>query len=85
MSGGTHAQQTIEHLGHRRNDGRASGTSRGCANTQKRAILEECTCVEKRADPAQCTVATQRTGSLAVPIVMHMVFNAVNVALAVWG
>lgn len=30
-------------------------------------------------------VATQRTGSLAVPIVMHMVFNAVNVALAVWG
>jgi membrane protease YdiL (CAAX protease family) len=30
-------------------------------------------------------VAMQRTGSLAVPIVMHMVFNAVNVALAVWG
>jgi membrane protease YdiL (CAAX protease family) len=30
-------------------------------------------------------VAVQRTGSLAVPIVMHMVFNAANVALAVWG
>lgn len=30
-------------------------------------------------------VAVQRTGSIAVPIVMHMIFNAVNVALAVWG
>ena len=30
-------------------------------------------------------VAMQRTGSLGVAIVMHMVFNAANVALAVWG
>lgn len=30
-------------------------------------------------------VAIQRSGSLAVPIVMHMVFNAANVALAVWA
>lgn len=29
-------------------------------------------------------VAMVRTGSLAVPIVMHVLFNAANVALAVW-
>lgn len=30
-------------------------------------------------------IAMQRTGKLSVPIVMHAVFNAVNVALTVWG
>ena len=30
-------------------------------------------------------IAMQRTGKLSVPIVMHALFNALNVALAVWG
>lgn len=30
-------------------------------------------------------IAMQRTGKLSVPIVMHAMFNAVNVALTVWG
>ncbi|MGH7242270.1 MAG: lysostaphin resistance A-like protein [Phycisphaerales bacterium] len=30
-------------------------------------------------------IAMQRTGKLSVPIVMHAMFNAVNVALTLWG
>ncbi len=30
-------------------------------------------------------IAMQRTGKLSVPIIMHALFNALNVALAVWG
>lgn len=30
-------------------------------------------------------IAMQRTGKLSVPIVMHAMFNAVNVALTIWG